>query len=115
MKYFTLKSPCTSVGGINKVFRTGDVFSESSVHDAADLVDNDYIIEVEVERDGDGNVLLGVDGKPVIVDEPTGEPTEEYVYDEITVSEIKDILDEKGIEYKKSWDKPELFALLTGE
>ena len=63
------------------------------------LVKNGYIIAVD-------------DKKPEPADE-VGEETEENKT-ELTAKEIKDKLDELGIEYKSSASKAELLALLEG-
>ena len=63
------------------------------------LVKNGYIVAVD-------------DNKPEPVFE-TGEETEENKT-ELTAKEIKDKLDEFGIEYKSSASKAELLALLDG-
>ena len=63
------------------------------------LVKNGYIVEVD-------------DKKPEPVFE-TGEETEENKV-ELTAKEIKEKLDELGVEYKSSASKAELLALLDG-
>ena len=63
------------------------------------LVKNGYIVEVD-------------DNKPEPVFED-GEETKENKT-ELTAKEIKDKLDESGIEYKSSASKAELLALLDG-
>ena len=64
------------------------------------LVKNGYIVAVD-------------DNKPEPADEGVGEETEENKT-ELTAKEIKDKLDELGIEYKSSASKAELLALLDG-
>ena len=64
------------------------------------LVKNGYIVAVD-------------DNKPEPADEEVGEETEENKT-ELTAKEIKDKLDELGIEYKSSASKAELLALLDG-
>ena len=64
------------------------------------LVKNGYIVAVD-------------DNKPEPADEGIGEETEENKT-ELTAKEIKDKLDELGIEYKSSASKAELLALLEG-
>ena len=64
------------------------------------LVKNGYIVAVD-------------DNKPEPADEGVGEETEENKT-ELTAKEIKDKLDEFGIEYKSSASKAELLALLDG-
>ena len=64
------------------------------------LVKNGYIVAVD-------------DNKPEPADEGVGEETEENKT-ELTAKEIKDKLDELGVEYKSSASKAELFALLEG-
>lgn len=50
------------------------------------------------------------------IEEPTVEEfeqvEEQYSYNDITVSEIKEILDERGVEYTNNMKKQELFDLL---
>lgn len=65
------------------------------------LVKNGYIVAVD-------------DNKPEPVVEGTGGETEENKT-ELTAKEIKDKLDELGIEYKSSASKAELLALLEGD
>lgn len=65
------------------------------------LVKNGYIVEVD-------------DNKPETADERVGEETEENKT-ELTAKEIKDKLDELGVEYKSSASKAELLALLEGD
>ena len=64
------------------------------------LVKNGYIVAVD-------------DNKPEPADEGVGEETEENKT-ELTAKEIKDKLDELGIEYKSSASKAELLALFDG-
>ena len=64
------------------------------------LVKNGYIVAVD-------------DNKPEPADEGVGEETEENK-EELTAKEIKDKLDELGVEYKSSASKAELLALLDG-
>ena len=64
------------------------------------LVKNGYIVAVD-------------DNKPEPADEGVGEETEENKA-ELTAKEIKDKLDELGVEYKSSASKAELLALLDG-
>ena len=64
------------------------------------LVKNGYIVAVD-------------DNKLEPADEGVGEETEENKT-ELTAKEIKDKLDELGIEYKSSASKAELLALLDG-
>ena len=64
------------------------------------LVKNGYIVAVD-------------DNKPEPADEGIGEETEENKT-ELTAKEIKDKLDELGVEYKSSASKAELLALLDG-
>ena len=64
------------------------------------LVKNGYIVAVD-------------DNKPEPADEGVGEETEENKT-ELTAKEIKDKLDELGVEYKSSASKAELLALLDG-
>ena len=64
------------------------------------LVKNGYIVAVD-------------DNKPEPADEGVGEETEENKT-ELTAKEIKDKLDELGIEYKSNASKAELLALLDG-
>ena len=64
------------------------------------LVKNGYIVAVE-------------DKKPEPADEGVGEEKEENKT-ELTAKEIKDKLDELGVEYKSSASKAELLALLDG-
>ena len=64
------------------------------------LVKNGYIVAVD-------------DNKPEPADEGVGEETKENKT-ELTAKEIKDKLDELGIEYKSSASKAELLALLDG-
>ena len=64
------------------------------------LVKNGYIVAVD-------------DKKPEPADEGVGEETEENKT-ELTAKEIKDKLDELGVEYKSSASKAELLALLEG-
>ena len=64
------------------------------------LVKNGYIVAVE-------------DNKPEPADEGVGEETEENKT-ELTAKEIKDKLDELGVEYKSSASKADLLALLDG-
>ena len=64
------------------------------------LVKNGYIVAVD-------------DNKPEPADEGVGEETEENK-EELTAKEIKDKLDELGIEYKSSASKAERLALLEG-
>ena len=63
------------------------------------LVKNGYIVAVD-------------DKKPEPADEGVGEEAENKT--ELTAKEIKDKLDELGIEYKSSASKAELLALLDG-
>ena len=65
------------------------------------LVKNGYIVAVD-------------DKKPEPVDEGVREETEENKT-ELTAKEIKDKLDELGVEYKSSASKAELLALLEGD
>ena len=64
------------------------------------LVKNGYIVAVD-------------DNKPEPADEGVGEETEDNKA-ELTAKEIKDKLDELGIEYKSSASKAELLALRDG-
>ena len=64
------------------------------------LVKNGYIVAVD-------------DKKPEPADDGVGEETEENKT-ELTAKEIKDKLDELGVEYKSSASKAELLALLDG-
>ena len=64
------------------------------------LVKNGYIVAVD-------------DNKPESADEGVGEETENR-NEELTSKEIKDKLDELGVEYKSSASKAELLALLDG-
>ena len=64
------------------------------------LVKNGYIVAVD-------------DKKPEPADDGVGEETEENKT-ELTAKEIKDKLDELGVEYKSSASKAELLALLEG-
>ena len=64
------------------------------------LVKNGYIVAVD-------------DNKPEPADEEVGEETENRK-EELTAKEIKDKLDELGVEYKSSASKAELLALLEG-
>ena len=64
------------------------------------LVKNWYIVAVD-------------DNKPEPADEGVGEETKENKT-ELTAKEIKDKLDELGVEYKSSASKAELLALLDG-
>ena len=57
--------------------------------------------------------IVAVDDKPEPADEGVGEETEENKT-ELTAKEIKDKLDELGVEYKSSASKAELLALLDG-
>ena len=56
-----------------------------------------------------GLLLTLPDGAPV-----SGASIQQYDYDSITVKEIKEKLDEKGIEYSSTANKSELFELLNG-
>ena len=64
------------------------------------LVKNGYIVAVD-------------DNKPEPADEGVGEEAENRK-EELTAKEIKDKLDELGVEYKSSASKAELLALLDG-
>ena len=64
------------------------------------LVKNGYIVAVD-------------DNKPEPADEGVGEETKDQKA-ELTAKEIKDKLDELGVEYKSSASKAELLALLDG-
>ena len=64
------------------------------------LVKNGYIVAVD-------------DNKPGPADEGAGEETKDNKT-ELTAKEIKDKLDELGVEYKSSASKAELLALLDG-
>ena len=64
------------------------------------LVKNGYIVAVD-------------DNKPEPADEGVGGETKDNK-EELTAKEIKDKLDELGVEYKSSASKAELLALLEG-